>query len=127
MKLKIATLLFLVLTLGFACKMEDKTTPEYATKAFIEAFNKGDFPNIYKHTPAKEHIIIEQIEKMMNEDKDRYEKVKKNRVEIISVTCKEASDSTAVCHGVYKLNGQEKSDDFSLKKEDDHWCVRLSL
>ena len=127
MKLRNFLLLSLMILLFVSCKTEDQTTPEFATKEFLKSFNTGDFPNIYKYTPAKEHILIELIEKQMNENKDQYEKVKKNKLEIKSVTCTEQTDSTAVCHGVYTLNGNEKEQDFNLKKEDDHWCVRLSL
>ncbi|MBO4489147.1 MAG: DUF4878 domain-containing protein [Bacteroidales bacterium] len=127
MKLKNLFIVLLALVLCVSCKVEDQTTPEYATKEFLKAFNLGDFPNIYKYTPAKEHIIIEQLEKLMNENKEQYEKVKKNRLEISSVTCTEQTDSTAVCHCKYTLNGKVKEQDMNLKKEDDHWCVKLSL
>ncbi|MBO7445205.1 MAG: DUF4878 domain-containing protein [Bacteroidales bacterium] len=127
MKLRNILILMVALLFCTACKVEDQTTPEYATKEFLKAFNTGDFANIYKYTPAKEHILIEQIEKMMNENEKQYEKVKKNKVEITSITCTEKTDSTAVCHCVYSFNGKKKEEDMNLKKENDHWCVRLSL
>ena len=127
MKLRNFLFLTLMILMFASCKTEDQTTPEYATREFLKSFNTGDFPNIYKYTPAKEHIIIEQLEKMMNENKEQYEKVKKNRLDIASITCTEQTDSTAVCHCKYSLNGQVKEQDMNLKKENDHWCVKLSL
>lgn len=127
MKLRTVLILSLMILLGVSCKVEDTTTPEYATKEFLKSFNTGDFPTIYKYTPAKEHIFIEQLEKAMNENKEKYERVKKNKLEITSITCTEQTDSTAVCHCIYSLNGKVKDQEFNLKKEDEHWCVKLSL
>ncbi|MCR4965547.1 MAG: DUF4878 domain-containing protein [Bacteroidales bacterium] len=127
MKLKNILILALVLLFCVSCKVEDQSSPEYATKEFLMSFNTGDFPTIYKYTPAKEHILIEQIEKMMNENKEQYDKVKKNKLVISEVTCTEQTDSTAVCHCKYSLNGNAKEQDLNLKKEDNHWCVKLSL
>ncbi|MBO7491712.1 MAG: DUF4878 domain-containing protein [Bacteroidales bacterium] len=127
MKLKNLLIVLLALLLCASCKVEDQSTPEYATKEFLKSFNTGDFTNVYKYTPAKEHIIIEQLEKMMNENKEQFDKVKKNRLDITSVTCTEQTDSTAVCHCKYSLNGKVKEQDMNLKKEDGHWCVKLSL
>lgn len=115
-----------VLTLS-ACKSEDKTTPEYVTKTFVEAFYTGDFNTLYKCTPKDNHVIIEQMQRAMNNRKDKLEEIKKNEIKILEVKCVLNEDSVAEYECRFLYNKAERKSTYNLCKEDGKWLVDLTI
>ena len=111
------------------CKGETNQylTPESTTEVFVNAFCTADFETMYDCTAENNRVIIQQIEKQMNMQKEQLKKIKENKVEISKVECKMQNDSVAECVCHYKLNGTPKKNVYMLNKKDSKWLVNLRL
>lgn len=125
--IKIFGIVILTALLFWACNKEDKSTPEYAAKAYIVAFHTGDFNTLYKYTAKSNHKLIEQLQSMMNKNKDKLEEIKNNTVEIQQDTLISINDSVAECHCRYLFNGKKRSGTYNLYKEDGRWVVDITV
>lgn len=122
-----ACLVALSVVMLSSCKSEDKTSPEYVTKTFVNAYFTGDFNTLYKCTPKNNHAIIEQMQRAMNKNKAQYEKVKKNKVEIIEVKPVFEEDSLAEYECRFMFNDKERTSTCDLCVEEGKWVVDLTL
>ncbi|MCQ2284563.1 MAG: DUF4878 domain-containing protein [Bacteroidales bacterium] len=126
-KIRIFCLALLAAFVLSSCHTEDKTTPEYATETFVDAFYTADFNTMYKCTPKNYHPIIEQMQRAMNKNKTKFEQIKENEVEILETTCVSQNDSVAQCECHFKYNGMERKVTYVLCKEDGKWLVDLTI
>lgn len=128
MKLKYCILLLACFgLLMLSCRKEQKNTPEAVTEAFAQAYYTADFENQTKFSNEKSHLIIESVKSGVIDNPSQLEKLKNNKVEFVSTSVDNLTDSTASCTCKVLLNGQPRQDTWSLVKEDDKWKVTLSM
>lgn len=128
-KIKLILLTVLAATFLFSCKSSKKelSTPENATKTFVQAFYTADFDELYKCTAQNNRPIIQQIQKMTNNQKEQLEKMRKNEIIIRDVKCLSQNDSVAECECQFLFNKEEKKLTYNLRKEEEDWHVDLTI
>ena len=104
-----------------------KNTPEVATEQFAKAFYTGDFTHQYQYTTKKSDIVVKQLQNSMKDSPERLEEMKNNKVEFVSTSVENLTDSTCTCACKVILNGQPRTDKWDLVKEDDLWKVTLVM
>ena len=104
-----------------------KNTPEAATEQFAKAFYTADFTHMYQYTTKKSDIVIKQLQNGMKDNTERLEEMKKAKVEFVSTSVNNLTDSTCSCECKILLNGQPRQNQWDLLKEDDLWKVTLVL
>lgn len=128
-KTKLILLTLLASILLFSCNSSKKklSTPEDATRTFVQAFYTADFDELYKCTAHNNRPIIQQIQKMTNNQKEQLEKLRNNEVVIRDVKCLSQNDSVAECECQFLFNKEEKKLTYNLRKEDEDWHVDLTV
>ena len=104
-----------------------KNTPEAVAEKFTEAFNTGDFAHMYEYSTKKSDLVIQQIQNGAKENPERLEELKKSKVEFVSTSVNNLTDSTCSCECKILFNGQPRQNQWDLIKEDDVWKVTLVL
>ena len=104
-----------------------KNTPEAVTEAFAKSFYTADFTHMYQYTTKKSHIVIQNLQKAMNGQPERLEKMNKQQVVFVETKMEAQTDSTASCFCHVTIDGQPRTDKWDLLKEEDEWKVTLVL
>ena len=104
-----------------------KNTPEAATELFARAFYTADFAHMYQYTTKKSDILVQQLQNGMKGKDEQLEEMKDTKVEFVSTSVENLTDSTCTCRSKVLLNGQPREDQWDLIKEDDIWKVTLVL
>jgi hypothetical protein len=104
-----------------------KNTPEAATELFAKAFYTADFAHLYQYTTKKSDAVIQQLQNGMKDNPERVEEMKNTKVEFVSTSVDNLTDSTCTCTCKVLLNSQPREDVWDLIKEDGQWKVTLVL
>ena len=110
-----------------SCHNGQKDTPEAATEAFTKAFYTADFTHQYQYSGKKSHVIIKNAQNGMKSNPAHLEEMKNNKVEFVSTSVDDLTDSTATCTCKVILNDQPRQDTWNLIKEEDKWKVTLVM
>ena len=106
-----------------SCQNKAKqNTPEAAAELFEKAFQTADFTHMYQYSTKKSDIVIQHLQ---NGVKD--EEMKKTKVEFVSTSVNDLTDSTCTCVCKITLNGQPREDTWDLITEDGQWKVTLVM
>ena len=113
--------------LMLSCHNSHKDTPEATTEAFAKAFYTADFTHQYQYSDKKSHAVIKSIQNGLKEYPARMEEMKNNKVEFVSTSVDDLTDSTCTCTCKVILNDQPRQDSWNLVKEEDKWKVTLVM
>ncbi len=102
-------------------------TPEAASSTFIKAFYTCDYDALYQCTVKSNRPLIQQMQKQMNDNKEKFEQAKHNEVEIQNITCVMQNDSLAECVCQFLFNKNPRKMTYDLRHEDEKWVVDLSM
>ena len=110
-----------------SCHKEQKNTPEAVTEAFAQAYYTADFENQIKFTNKKSHVIIQTVQDGLKGNSAHLETMKNSKVEFVSTSVDNLTDSTCNCTCKVILNGQPRQDTWNLVKEEDKWKVTIVM
>lgn len=113
----------------FSCNSSKRSlsTPEDATRTFVQAFYTADYDELYKCTAHNNRPLIQQLQKMTNNQKEQLEKIKHNEIIIRDIKCLSQNDSVAECECQFLYNKKEKKLTYNLRKEEEDWHVDLTV
>ena len=104
-----------------------KNTPEAAVELFEKAFHTADFAHMFQYTTKKSDIVVQQVQNGVKDNTERIEEMKSTKVEFVSTSVDNLTDSNCTCTCKVLLNGQPREDTWDLIKEDGQWKVTLVL
>lgn len=125
---------FWILLLVCACLMavccqsgKKKNTPEAVAESFAKAFYTADFTHMYQYTTKKSQIVIKTLQNGMKDQTEKLEEMKNTKVEFVSTSVDDLTDSTATCTCKVILNDRPREDHWDVIKENNEWKVTLVL
>ena len=111
-----------------SCQNKAKqNTPEAAAELFEKAFQTADFTHMYQYSTKKSDIVIQHLQNGVKDNTEQIEEMKKTKVEFVSTSVNNLTDSTCSCTCKILLNGQPHEDTWDLIKEDGQWKVTLIM
>jgi hypothetical protein len=111
-----------------SCQNKAKNnTPEVVAEQFVKAFYTADFPHLYQYSTKKSDLIIQQLQNSKKDEPERLEAMKNTKVEFVSTSVDDLTDSTCTCTCKIIVDGQPREDKWDLIKEDDLWKVSMVI